>query len=328
MKKNRNLLLIIVLLLSLLVFSACSLLPKEESKNNDNNANTTTSSYVIDAKYGLDLTEVSVNGEVQDSDVATVVANLVMPATVEIETTIKYSYTYSSYGGFFGGHSARTVTDSQSSKATGFFINSDGYLMTNAHVVCIENEKNYSDLQYVSRDIKINFADSDIKFEVEVVAYDEDLDLAILKMKDKSEIENIQYVTFFNMTDPTSDSFYTDEAIKLYYGEMVVAIGNANGYGISVTSGVVSAPYRTFTSSGSSVAAIQTDAAINEGNSGGPLANKYGAVIGINSFKTVTSTSESLGFAIPSYVIIKYIDYVASQKSIDIKYYVTNTRAY
>ena len=326
MKNNRNVLLIIVLLLSLFVFSACSLI-KEEKTTNNNNSNK-SNAYVIDAKYGLDLTEVSVNGEVQDSDVATVVANIVMPATVEIETTIKYSYTYSSYGGFFGGHSSRTVTDSQASKATGFFINSDGYLMTNAHVVCIENERNYSDLQYISRDIKINFADSDIKFDVEVVAYDEDLDLAILKMKDKSEIENIQYVTFFNMTDPSSDDFYTEEAIKLYYGEMVVAIGNANGYGISVTSGVVSAPYRNFTSSGVSVAAIQTDAAINEGNSGGPLANKYGAVIGINSFKTVTSTSESLGFAIPSYGIIKYIDYVANEKNIDINYYVTNTRAY
>ncbi len=319
MKKNKNLLLIIVLLLSLLLFTGCSFFEGKEDNE--------SSSYVIDAKYGLSLNEVENNGVIADSDIATVVASLVMPATVEIETTIKYSYTYG-YGGFFGGYSSRTVTDSQSSKATGFFINSDGYLMTNAHVVCIENEKNYNNLQYLSRDIKINYADSDIQFEVEVVAYDEDLDLAILKMKDKNEIENIQYITFFNMTDPTSDEFYTDEAIKLYYGEMVVAIGNANGYGISVTSGVVSAPYRNFTSSGVSVAAIQTDAAINEGNSGGPLANKYGAVIGINSFKTVTSTSESLGFAIPSYVIMKYIDYVANNKSIEIKYYVTNNRAY
>lgn len=319
MKKNRNLLLIIVLLLSLLLFTGCSLFEENEKKE--------SSSYVIDTKYGLSLNDVKNEGVVADSDVATVVAGLVMPATVEIETTIKYSYTYG-YGGFFGGYSSRTVTDAQSSKATGFFINSDGYLMTNAHVVCIENEKNYKDLEYLSRDIKINFADSDIEFDVVVVAYDEDLDLAILKMKDPSEIENIQYVTFFNMTDPSSDEFYTEEAIKLYYGEMVVAIGNANGYGISVTSGVVSAPYRNFTSSGVTVAAIQTDAAINEGNSGGPLANKYGAVIGINSFKTVTSTSESLGFAIPSYVVMKYIDYVANNKNIEIKYYVTNNRAY
>ena len=319
MKKNKNLLLIIVLLLSLLLFTGCSFFEGNEKKE--------SSSYVIDTKYGLSLNDVKNEGVVADSDVATVVAGLVMPATVEIETTIKYSYTYG-YGGFFGGYSTRTVSDTQSSEATGFFINSDGYLMTNAHVVCIANEKNYKDLKYLSRDIKINFADSDIKFDVEVVAYDEDLDLAILKMKDKSEIENIQYVTFFNMTDPSSDEFYAEEAIKLYYGEMVVAIGNANGYGISVTSGVVSAPYRNFTSSGVTVAAIQTDAAINEGNSGGPLANKYGAVIGINSFKTVTTTSESLGFAIPSYVVMKYIDYVANNENIEIKYYVTNTRAY
>ena len=109
---------------------------------------------------------------------------------------------------------------------------------------------------------------------------------------------------------------------------MVVAIGNANGYGISVTQGVVSAPYRNFTSSGINTVAIQTDAAINEGNSGGPLANKYGAIIGINSFKTVTSTSESLGFAIPSYVVLSYIEEVNQDLNLNIKYYYTNERAY
>ena len=292
--------LVLLLALSSLLLSACSYIKTDTNKE--------TYTETINLKYGLEVNEVSSYTSVDSSDVATVVANIVMPATVEISTTLYYTYTYT-YGGMFGrGSQSRTVSDAESCVATGFFINEDGYLLTNAHVVSLENEDSYQDLKYTDRQIQINYADSDVYFDVEVVAYDTALDLAILKLKDKDEIENIQYVTFFNLTDPDSEEFNLDSAVKLYYGEMVVAIGNANGYGISVTSGVVSAPYRMFKSGTSKVEAIQTDAAINQGNSGGPLSNKYGAILGINSFKIVTTTSESLGFAIPSYVVLSYIE--------------------
>ena len=324
MKRYFKLLLIIVLFIALSFMSACEI--ENTSDNINKNNNTENLSYTINAKYGLDVNIVSDYDNISSSDIATTVANIVMPATVEITAAIKYSYTYN-YGGFIG-FSSRTVNDSITSAGTAFFINSDGYLMTNAHVISLENEERYNDLTYTSRDIKINYADSDIYFDVEIVAYDTHLDLAILKLKEGYTIDNLKYVTFFNMTSPESEDFNSDEAIKLYYGEAVVAIGNANGYGISVTQGVVSAPYRNFTSRGINTVAIQTDAAINEGNSGGPLANKFGAIIGINSFKTVTSTSESLGFAIPSYIAMSYIDSVNSVKNINISYYSTNERAY
>lgn len=324
MKRYFKLLLIIVLFIALSFMSACEI--ENTSDNINKNNNTENLSYTINAKYGLDVNIVSDYDNISSSDIATTVANIVMPATVEITAAIKYSYTYN-YGGFIG-FSSRTVNDSITSAGTAFFINSDGYLMTNAHVISLENEERYNDLTYTSRDIKINYADSDIYFDVEIVAYDTHLDLAILKLKEGYTIDNLKYVTFFNMTSPESEDFNSDEAIKLYYGETVVAIGNANGYGISVTQGVVSAPYRNFTSRGINTVAIQTDAAINEGNSGGPLANKFGAIIGINSFKTVTSTSESLGFAIPSYIAMSYIDSVNSVKNINISYYSTNERAY
>ena len=134
------------------------------------------------------------------------------------------------------------------------------------------------------------------------------------------------FITFTSSKEYTLLNIGSIDDVSL--GDFAIAIGNANGYGISVTQGVVSAPYRNFTSSGINTVAIQTDAAINEGNSGGPLANKYGAVIGINSFKTVTSTSESLGFAIPSYIVMSYIDSVNSAKGLNINYYKTQERAY
>ncbi|MBO7078350.1 MAG: trypsin-like peptidase domain-containing protein [Bacilli bacterium] len=325
MKKYFKLLLVIVLVIAVSFMSACSI-ERLSDNNNEKNSVTENVSYNINAKYGLDVNTVSSYDSIDSSDIATVVSNIVMPATVEITASIKYSYTYS-YGGFIG-FSSRTVNDSITSAGTAFFINSDGYLMTNAHVISLENEERYNNLTYTSREIKINFADSDVYFEVEIVAYDTNLDLAILKLKEGNTIDNLKYVTFFDMTSPESEDFNSDSAVKLYYGEAVVAIGNANGYGISVTQGVVSAPYRNFTSSGINTVAIQTDAAINEGNSGGPLANKYGAVIGINSFKTVTSTSESLGFAIPSYIVMSYIDSVNSAKGLNINYYKTQERAY
>ena len=263
-----------------------------------------------------------------DPNEATIyVSSKVIPSTVEITSTVYYSYVRY-YGGFFGGAQKQTVNNSQTGRATGFFINEEGYFLTNAHVVTLEDADSYNNLEYTSWDIEINFADSSITYKAEVVAYDVDLDLAILKA-DPEEIGEISYVTFFNLTHPDSEEYSTENGIRLLYGERAVAIGNANGYGIAVTEGVISAPVRLFTSGSTRILAIQTDAAINQGNSGGPLVNKYGYVIGINSFKIVTnSTSESLGFAIPTYVVLDYINSINQISEKYISYYYTAERAY
>lgn len=323
MKKVKYLLLIVIISIVSLGLTSCQVFKTNISSGDTSDPLTrsTGNTYVITPASVVDYTEI------KDADVASAVANIVMPATLEITCTINYTYTTRS-SGFSPFSTSRTVSSSQSCQATGFVINEDGYLLTNAHVVTLENESNYSNLTYTSRSIKVNYADSDVMFDAVVYAYDTDLDICLLKMN-ITDIDELPYVTFFDMTDPDDALYDTDQAVKLLYGETAIAIGNAQGYGISITRGVVSAPIRYFKENSMIVKAIQTDAAINSGNSGGPLSNAYGAIIGMNSFKIVaSSTSESLGYAIPTYVLLDYIDTVASTNKETIKYYTTTAREY
>lgn len=308
MKKSLKLL---CLLLIGIVLSGCNL---EESIFE-------SSSREINQTYYLTKNDIEEYAIMSDENCAVVVSQIIMPATVEVNVTITFSYTENYFSPW--GITSQTKTANVSGSATAFFINEEGYLMTNAHVVSLEDYESYPDFKYIEWDVKINYADSEVKFDCVVVDYDTNLDLAILKT-DPTKIENLSYVTFFDLTSPSSEEYTSENATRLYYGETVIAIGNTLGYGISVTQGVVSAPIRYFQNGNILVEAIQTDAAINEGNSGGVLANKYGAVVGINSFKIVTDTSEGLGYAIPSNVVSKYLD---SQEE-SIKYYTTIERIY
>lgn len=299
MKNNFKLLLLIVITF-ILSLSSCTLYGVGSNGNHSSKGGDYTINFMTSgAKEPTLETSVPMN-----------VASIIIPCTVEVTCTISYSYSMSI--GFFSS-STKTVKETSSCKATAFFINEDGYLVTNAHVVTLENEGSYPDLKYISRDIEINYADSTLVFSAIVIGYDSSKDLCILKVVDN--IDNLQYVTFYDLRDAS-----------LYYGEPAIAVGNANGYGISVTSGIVSAPNRVFTQNNTKTKAIQIDAAINSGNSGGPLANAYGKVIGVNSFKIVTQTAELLGYAIPTDVVLGFIDDLARSKSITIKYYTTKER--
>ena len=132
-------------------------------------------------------------------------------------------------------------------------------------------------------------------------------DLAVIAVK-KSDIpaKNMSEIKIAQQGD----------AENLVVGEQVVAIGNAMGYGQSVTSGYVSALDRTIDQSGSSL--IQTDAAINPGNSGGALLNMKGELIGINSAKFVDSTVEGMGFAIPITTAAPILDKLMAQETRDV----------
>lgn len=305
--------------------SACNFFNFDSSKANTSNP------AIFDAS-NKNISNTTDTVIIEESDIAIYVANIVIPATVEINCTVNFTYTRT--GGFGWGGSSSKVASSSACQATGMVINENGYVLTNAHVVTLESESSYQNLEYTSWDIQLNYADETSCYDADLIAYDTALDLAILKM-DISELAEINYVTFFDLTDPTTDAYYQDDAVVLYYGEQAYVVGNANGYGISITSGLVSAPIRLFQQTSGVVKAIQTDAAINSGNSGGPLTNKYGVVIGINSFKIVTSTSENLGYAIPTYVILPFIEQVNNnaasvmvKNNQTIKYYVTTTRAY
>ncbi len=168
-------------------------------------------------------------------------------------------------------------------------------IVTNGHVV------NGAD------SITVGFVDSEI-YDATVKGADNDVDLAVIgvKMSDIKQ-ETLDEIKIAVIGD--SDS--------LEVGEQVVAIGNAIGYGQSVTTGIVSALDRDVPDDDSEVAYIQTDAAINPGNSGGALLNMKGEVIGINSAKIASTYVEGIGYAIPMNTANPTIETLMNRKSRD-----------
>lgn len=161
------------------------------------------------------------------------------------------------------------------------------YMITNHHVID------------GARDLSVTFSD-DKTYAAEVVKYDENNDIAIIRvrLKDLSE-STLAEIKPIKIGDSNS----------LEIGESVVAIGNALGYGQSVTTGVVSAVNRNFAPKESldTKTYIQTDAAINPGNSGGALLNMKGELVGINTAKIASSSIEGMGYAIPMARVLELI---------------------
>ena len=159
----------------------------------------------------------------------------------------------------------------QPAAGSGFIISADGYIVTNNHV--IDGATSISVLMH-----------DGVKYPAELVGRDPSSDLAVLKI----EAGNLSYLTLGN-----SD--------KLQVGEQVAAIGNPLGeFANSMTVGYISALDREINIDGTARIMLQTDAAVNSGNSGGPLLDMKGRVIGIVTAKSSGSNVEGLGFAIPS----------------------------
>lgn len=173
------------------------------------------------------------------------------------------------------------------SVGSGFIVTSDGYIVTNEHV--IEN----------GQDITVSLEDKS-SYEGKVVWSDETLDLAVLKI----DANNLPEVTF-------------GDSDNILVGETAIAIGNPRGleYSRSVTSGIISALDRSLVVDSTTVAEnlIQTDAAINAGNSGGPLCNDDGEVIGINTYKNYDA--EGMGFALPINIVKPILNKIVSTGS-------------
>ena len=203
------------------------------------------------------------------SDVATISKNA-MPSIVSI-TNMSVQEVQS----FFGG----TQQQESTSVGSGIIIgqtDSELLILTNNHVV-EGNEK-----------LTVSFGDNE-SVEANVKGTDSTKDLAVVAVK----ISDVKDSTMDEIAVATMG-----DSSKLEVGEQVVAIGNALGYGQSVTSGIVSATERTLDGyEGGTL--IQTDAAINPGNSGGALLNSNGEVIGINTAKVATDSVEGMGYAIP-----------------------------
>jgi len=201
----------------------------------------------------------------------TAIAEKVSPSIVGIQV----DYTYYNY--WFGSYQS-------SGSGSGIIIRSDGYILTNNHVIesAIESGNRLSD----GASIKVILPNrQDEQFEATIIGRDERTDIAVLKI-DLSDIPAVEI--------GDSDS--------LKVGELAVAIGNPAGLEFmgSVTSGIISGLNRKIQiSETQSLKVIQTDAAINPGNSGGALVNSKGQVIGVNTVKISSTGYEGLGFAIP-----------------------------
>ena len=165
---------------------------------------------------------------------------------------------------------------------SGIIMSADGYIITNAHVV--EGAKSVSVLlpNTYAKDGKTK--EEDLTYKATIVGKDTQTDIAVLKIDAK---------------DLTACEFGKSSEVKV--GEVSIVIGNPLGFSLanSVTSGIISAKDRVLTVQDRTMNLIQTDASINNGNSGGPLINAYGQVIGITSAKVSYSYGEGHGFAIP-----------------------------
>ena len=204
----------------------------------------------------------------------------VSPAVVSVVFTkdIQVINPFGNFGFGFGFGQNQQQVQQQQGSASGFILTSDGLIATNKHVAGVDGAK----YTVVTQDGK--------KYDAQVKALDPSNDFAILKI----DAKNLPAVEFGD-----SDS--------LDVGQRVIAIGNALGeFQNTVTVGVLSGKNRTIeattsTGSGSELldGLLQTDAAINEGNSGGPLVNLKGQVIGIDTATAAKGQAEALGFAIP-----------------------------
>lgn len=205
------------------------------------------------------------------------VAAAVMPAVVSI--TNKSVQEVRNYFSRYG-YGAPSYTEESTSAGSGIIIGQNDeelLICTNNHVV--EN----------ATELTVGFAD-DSAYEAVVKGTDAANDLAVVAVR------------LEDLSDETMDAIKIAEigdSDELLVGEQVVAIGNALGYGQSVTTGIVSALNRTIQIEGNEQTLIQTDAAINPGNSGGALLDMKGRVIGINSAKASASGVEGMGYAIP-----------------------------
>src|SRR4029077_19706340 len=165
------------------------------------------------------------------------------------------------------------------SLGSGFIIDASGIVVTNNHVISDADEINV-------------ILNDGTKLKAELIGKDQKTDIALLRVKPDKPLKAVKF----------------GDSEKVRLGEWVIAIGNPFSFGGSVTAGIVSGRNREL-NSGPSDNYIQTDAAINRGNSGGPLFNLEGEVIGINTaIISPSGGSIGIGFAVPSKTALAVID--------------------
>ena len=242
----------------------------------------------------------------------TYAAEKALPAVVYIKSvinskvqTVEYSDPFEDFfsdpfGGFFGrgqgnngngnGRKRQVQTPKRAAAGSGVIISADGYIVTNNHVVDGADE------------LTVTLNENSKEYSARVIGADKTTDLALIKI----DAKNLPAIVIANSDD-----------VKV--GEWVLAVGNPLGLNNTVTAGIVSAKARPM-NTGGITSMIQTDAAINQGNSGGALVNTRGELIGINAMlASPTGSNIGYGFAIPTSIVKKAVD--------DFKKYGTYQRA-
>ena len=231
-----------------------------------NNTTSTAPAFTINKMVDEDgntPTQTTTSGELTLNEIA----QKVIPSVVCIQNFQRTNQQF-----YFGYTQQPSSEEQDAGEGSGIIATSDGYIITNAHVV------------EGADSLKVILYDGST-YEAELIGSDSVTDLAVVKI----EAANLVPATFGSSSD-------------LQVADQVMAVGNPGGlqFSSSVTVGYVSALDRPVTSEdGYTMNCIQTDAAINPGNSGGALVNKYGQVVGINSSKIAATGYEGLGFAIP-----------------------------
>lgn len=231
------------------------------------------------------LTTSSVSGK----NVSSVVSN-VMPSIVAIDTTVSSTVEY------FG----QSYKQDSSGSGSGIIIGENEnelLIVTNNHVVEGDNAT-----------VKVTFSDESTA-EATIKGADSNADLAVLAIKQK------------DLKDKTKKKIKIatlGDSSETKVGDMSIAIGNALGYGQSVTVGYISAKDRKVSMEDSTMTLLQTDAAINPGNSGGALINASGEVIGINSVKYASDDVEGMGYAIPISAAVPIINELMNREQLSI----------
>ena len=234
-----------------------------------NNNGTSTDDNANSGNSTLNTQLISLQGY---SDTAVAVAQKVQPSIVAITVEFSVSSIFNRTEGI------------ATAKGSGIIISEDGYILTNNHVInsSSSNSNSFYEIGEANK-VTVKLYNDDTEYEGEIIGTDSQTDLAVIKI-DKTGL------TVAELGD--SDS--------VQVGEFAMAIGSPLGLDNSVTAGIVSAVNREVEDEdGNKYIAIQTDAAINSGNSGGALVNSQGQVIGINTLKLSGTGVEGVGFAIP-----------------------------
>ena len=229
--------------------------------------NTTITTSTSASSGNINTTQISL---ADYSGTGIAVAKKVQPSIVGI----KVEYTVNSI--FMNQQGTATA------EGSGIIISENGYILTNNHVINSNSTSSYYEIGQANK-VTVHLYNDTTEYTATVVGTDEETDLAVIKI-DKEGL--------------TAAEIGDSDSVQV--GEFSMAIGNPLGMQSSVTSGIISALNRDVTDSdGKTFKLIQTDAAINSGNSGGALVNSQGQLIGVNTLKVSATGVEGMGFAIP-----------------------------